>query len=95
MLDISETVFHVIAQCLAHQELTVLQTFGQDDIIHVLENFEGEKNVEVMTADDFFTRCYQIGVPELTQVQMACVIRVIGKPELSNGIRLSELEMVL
>ena len=72
-----------------------MQTFGEDDIIHVLDTFEGEQNVEVMTADDFFTRCYQIGVPELTQIQMACLIRVIGKPELSNGIRLSELEMVL
>ena len=66
MLDISETVFHVIAQCLVHQGLTVMQTFGEDDIIHVLDTFEGEQNVEVMTADDFFTRCYQIGVPELT-----------------------------
>lgn len=64
-------------------------------MIHVLPNFEGEENVEVMTADDFLTRCYQIGLPELNQIQMLCVIRVIGKPELSNAIRLNELEIVM
>jgi hypothetical protein len=34
-------------------------------MIHVLEQFEGEQNVEVMTADDFLTRSYQIGLQEL------------------------------
>jgi len=48
--------------------LTVRQTFGGDDIIYNLEEFEGETNVEVMTADDFITRCYEIGVKELDQI---------------------------
>ena len=43
-------------------DLTVRKTFGGDDIIYVLPEFEGETNVEVMTADDFITRCYEIGV---------------------------------
>ena len=34
------------------------ETFGSEDIIHELADFEGEVNVKVMTADDFFTRCY-------------------------------------
>ena len=64
-------------------------------MIHVLEEFEGEQNVEVMTADDFLTRSYQIGLKELNQLHMACVIRVLGKPELNNAIRLNELEIVM
>jgi hypothetical protein len=36
----------------------VRDTFGSEDLIHVLEEFEGEKDVAVMTADDFITRCY-------------------------------------
>ena len=39
-------------------------------MIHVLDDFEGEENVEVMTADDFITRCYEIGVQDLDQVQI-------------------------
>jgi hypothetical protein len=34
-------------------------------MIHILENFENEENVKVMTPDDFFTRCGEIGVPQL------------------------------
>jgi hypothetical protein len=35
----------------------VRDAFGGEDMIHVLENFENEENVKVMTPDDFFTRC--------------------------------------
>ena len=40
----------MIAQCLMMHNLTVRQTFGGEDIIYVLPEFEGEANVEVMTA---------------------------------------------
>ena len=64
-------------------------------MIHVLDDFEGEENVEVMTADDFITRCYEIGVHDLDQVQIQCLMRVLGKPDLSNAIRLNELEILM
>ena len=38
--------------------MSVRDIFGQEDIIHVLPEFDGEENVEVMTCDDFVTRCY-------------------------------------
>jgi len=95
MLDIAEAIFNMIAQCLMQRNLTVRQTFGGDDMIHVLDEFEGQENVEVMTADDFMTRCYEIGVQELEPVQIACLMRVLGKPELSNAIRLNELEILM
>lgn len=58
MLDTAEQIFALIADCLVKQQLSVANTFGSEDMIHVLPNFEGEDNVEVMTADDFLTRCY-------------------------------------
>lgn len=64
-------------------------------MIHVLEEFEEELNVKVMTADDFMTRCAEIGVPELDEIQQACLMRVLGKPALSNAIRLNELEELM
>ena len=51
--------------------------------------------MEVMTADDFLTRCDQIGVPKMSDIQIACLMRVLGKPELSNAIRLNELEILM
>lgn len=68
MLDIAEAIFNGIAQCLIQQNYTVEQVFGGEDIIHVLDEFDGEANVRVMTADDFITRCYEIGLPELTDI---------------------------
>ena len=71
------------------------QTFGHEDMIHILPEFEGDQDVQVMTADDFLTRCIQIGVPALSALQVACVIKVLGKPALSDAIRLNELEIVM
>jgi len=51
--------------------------------------------VEVMTADDFLTRCEEIGVPKMTDLQVQCLMKVLGKPELSNAIRLNELEILM
>ena len=62
MLDTAEQIFVLIAQCLQQKNLTVRDTFGSEDLIHVLEEFEGEQDVAVMTADDFITRCYQVGL---------------------------------
>ena len=95
MLDIAEAIFNMIAQCLIMHSLTVRETFGGEDIIYNLPEFEGEVNVEVMTADDFITRCYEIGVNQLDQIQIDCLMRVLGKPELSNAIKLVDLETLM
>lgn len=95
MLDTAEQVFYMIAECLANNQVSVTETFGMEEMLHVLPEFEGEQGVRVMTADDFLTRCMQIGLPALNQLQVACVIRVLGKPELGNAIRLNELEIVM
>lgn len=95
MLDIAESIFNSIAQCLQVHNLSVRQTFGGEDIIYNLPDFDGEKNVEVMTADDFLTRCYEIGVQQLDRVQIDCLMRVLGKPEISNAIKLIDLETLM
>lgn len=57
MLDIAEQIFNMIVQCLVAQNLSVNDAFGGDDMIHVLEEFEDQTNVKVMTIDDFVVRC--------------------------------------
>lgn len=95
MLDNAEAVFTQIAACLQQRGLTVLTAFGGDDIVHVLPEFENEKEVRVLTASDFLTRCNQIGLPEMDRMQEQCVVQVLGKPELSNAIRFNELEELM
>ena len=52
----------MISQQLILKDLAVAETFGSEDIIHVIQGFEGQEKVEVLTFDDFLTRCYEIGV---------------------------------
>jgi len=48
-----------------------------------------------MTADDFLTRCYEVGVAQLDRIQIDCLMRVLGKPEISNAIKLIDLETLM
>ena len=95
MLDIAEQIFNMIVQCLMAQNLSVTDAFGGDDMIHVLEEFENQRNVKVMTIDDFVVRCQEIGVPELQKIQIDCIIHVLGKASLGNAIRLDELQILM
>lgn len=45
MLDIAEAILGAIAKQLMMHKLSVKQTFGGEDIIYNLEEFEGEKDV--------------------------------------------------
>lgn len=69
MLDIAEEIFNLIAQSLYQRNLSVEQTFGGEDVIHILPEFDGEENVAVLTADDFMTRCYEVGLRELNKLE--------------------------
>lgn len=53
MLDIAEAIFNAIAQTLLKHNLSVREAFAIESLVHVLEEFEGEINVELITADDF------------------------------------------
>ena len=48
MLDIAESVFYIIADRLKQLNKTVKQVFGK--LCTVIDEFEGEKDVEVISA---------------------------------------------
>lgn len=62
MLEVAENVFKLVAQTLYMRMISVQEAFGGDDMIHLLQEFQGETDVQVMTCDDFFTRCLQLGM---------------------------------
>lgn len=57
--------------------------------------YEGEENVKVLSARNFLGRVYQVGITDLTQLQVACVMRVLGKPDLEDSVRYDELNLLL
>ena len=78
------------------KKLTVNQTFGNNDIVRILPEFMGEKNVEVITEVDFLTRCYQIGInPHLTSRQVLCTLKALNSLKSKNAIKVKELSTAL
>jgi hypothetical protein len=51
--------------------------------------------VTAISAQNFLGRLYQTGFYSLSDLQIACLIRVIGKPDLDDAIVYKDLEMLL
>ena len=94
MLDIAEHVFELMAEKMRSQNLTVKKTFGKH--FQVLEQFEGEKDVLVLTAQDFLDGLNKLIDDEsLGELEIACIMRVLSKPEIEHCILVTELAIVL
>lgn len=95
MLDIAESVFQMIADRLRTTKTGVSKVFGKR--CKVIDEFEGEPNVLVVQASDFLDalRAPPISIAELSELEVACLMRVLSKPEIEHAILLNELIMVL
>jgi hypothetical protein len=94
MLEIAENVFKIIADKLIELKYSVRKVFSKK--IVVLDEFEGEPNVEIISGENFL-ECLetQMGITYLSELEIACLLRVLSKPELKHAIVLNELQMVL
>jgi hypothetical protein len=63
----------------------------------VIDEFEGETNVVIIQAHDFLEalRSEPLGIGELKELEVACLMRVLSKPEIDHAILLNELNLVL
>lgn len=96
MLDTAEQILNQLAQELISNGWSVHDVFGQpDEIIKIIPEYQGERNLKILTLPNFIARVYQVGNQDLSQLQLACLMRVLGKPELEDGVRYNELELLL
>jgi len=69
MLDTAEQILSELAQKLIQNGWSVHDVFGQpDEIIRVIQEFESESNIKVLTPQNFLGRVYQAGIQDLTQL---------------------------
>jgi hypothetical protein len=74
----------------------VHDVFGQpDEIIRIIPEFEQEKNIKVLSPQNFLGRVFQAGIQNLDQLQVACLMRVLSKPDFEDSVRYDELELLL
>jgi hypothetical protein len=95
MLDIAESVFQLIADRLKSMNVSVKKAFAKR--CSVVDEFEGETNVIVVQASDFLDalRNPPLSIAELSELEVACLMRVLSKPEIDHAILLNELNLVL
>ena len=89
MLDIAEAVFEIIAERLKQLNLSVLRAFGSN--AQLVDQFESKDNVEIVAARDFLDGLQQLEINKLSELQIACLMRVLSRPELEHAIILNEL----
>ena len=95
MLDIAESVFQLIADRLKQVKVSVHKAFAKRS--QLIDEFEGELNVVVVQASDFLDalRNPPLSIAELSELEVACLMRVLSKPEIDHAILLNELNLVL
>ena len=94
MLDIAEHVFQLIAQRLKNLNKSVRECFeGVSQIVDF--EYEGEQNVEIIPAEEFLQIIKELGIADLGDLEIACLMRVLSKPELNHAVTMYELQMVM
>ena len=91
MLDVAERCFVRIAEAILESGISVRQAF-QPFIIR--EEFEGEA-LELLSPIGFLEGVKELGLTDLEEVEVACLMRVLTKADLENAILLRELIVIM
>lgn len=91
MLDIAERCFVRIAEAIIGKGLSVRQAFNN---FIIREDMEGEV-LELLSPIGFLEGIKDLGITDLEEVEVACLMRVLTKADLENAILLRELIIIM
>jgi hypothetical protein len=91
MLDIAEKCFARMAEEIRGRGLSVEQAF--EKYVQV-EEVEGEQML-IMSPVAFLEGIRDLGIDDLEEVEVACLMRVLAKPNMDSAILLSELVVIM
>jgi hypothetical protein len=91
MLDIAEKCFVRIAEAILENGVSVRHAFSP---FIIREEFEGEA-LELLSPIGFLEGVKELGVTDLEEVEVACLMRVLTKADLENAILLRELIVIM
>lgn len=94
MLDIAEMCFVRMAEILIRQGITVREAFTKYAVPEILP--ESKTVLELMIPSSFFEAIKnELKIKELSDLEAACLMRVLAKPELGNAIILNEFALIM
>jgi hypothetical protein len=92
MLDIAEHCFIRIAEMLITRNQSPRSIFTK---YSVPEQFPDGTILDLMSPIAFLEAVKGCGMEELSEMEAACLLRVLAKPELENAIILNEFIMIM
>lgn len=92
MLDIAEGCFVKLAELLIVSGKTVRSIFSK---FAVPEIFPDRTVLELLSPLSFLEGIKELGLDDLQEIEAACLMRVLAKPELENAIILNELALIM
>jgi len=94
MLDIAEMCFVKMAEILIKKGLTVRDAFGKYSTPDILP--ESKTVLELVMPSQFLEAIkVELGIKNLSEIEAACLMRVLAKPELDNMIILNEFALIM
>ena len=96
MLDVAEKCFMKIAEAIITQGVTVRQAFKPFIMAEQIETEEGQSEViELLSPMAFLEGIKELGITDLEEMEVACLMRVLTKADLENAILLRELIVIM
>ena len=91
-LEVAEQALVRVAEILLTHNLTVKEAFANQV---VNEEVEDNEVVQLLTQDGLLEGLADLGFKFYDQVELACVFRVLCKPEIGNTILVEDLEQII
>jgi len=92
MLDVAEQCFMRIADLLHQQQKTVKQAFLR---FSEPEPFKDGTVLELMSPRAFLEGVREVGFEDVTEMEVACLMKVLAKPELDGAVILNEFVLIM
>lgn len=92
MLDVAEQCFMRIADLLHLHEKTVKQVFLK---YSQPEQFKDGSVLELISPRGFLEGVREVGFEDVTEMEAACLMKVLSKPELENAVILNEFVLIM
>lgn len=92
MLDIAESIFIKMADFIIAKEKSIRGIFTK---YSVPEMFPDNTILELLSPGGFLEGIKEAGIEDLQDFEVACLMRVLAKPELDNAVILNEFVMIM
>ena len=92
MLDVAEAIFLKMADLMTEKGRTVRGIFTKYSIPEI---FPDRTVLELLSPSSFLEGLKETGIDDLQEFEVACLMRVLAKPELDNAVILNEFIMIM